>query len=101
MAISMFSNQWFKDQEENVSDEKVRVITATADLSKSEIRCEKYEASVYPSKTDIEMGKDLLPQSSKLLMEYLISNNLKLASFGRFLLNVMEPNSVLPPLFFG
>ena len=39
----------------------MRVITATADLSKSEIRCEKYEASVYPSKTDIEMGKDLFP----------------------------------------
>ena len=101
IAISIFSNQWFKDQEENVHDEKVRVITATTDLSKSEIRCKKYKTNVYSSKTDIKMGKYFLPQSLKLLMEYLISNNLKLASFGPFLRKVMKPNSILPPLFFG
>ena len=101
MAISIFSNQWFKDQEENVDDKKMRVITAATDLIKSEIRCKKHETNVYPSKNDIEMGKDFSPQSLKLLMEYLISNNLKLASFGQFLLKVIKPNSALPPLFLG
>ena len=46
--------QRYKNKKENFNDAKVRIITATTNLIKNEIRCIQYETNVYPSKTDIE-----------------------------------------------
>ena len=69
IANSIISNQLYKELKQNER------VAAAGDLIKSEIRWKQIEADVYPSKNDIEMGKNFLQPSMKLQMKYVISNN--------------------------
>ena len=46
----------------------MRIITAAENFIKNEMRCMRYETSVYPSKADIELGAKFLAPSLKLFM---------------------------------
>ena len=54
LASTIISEQWYKDRKENFNDAKARIITATTNFIKNEIRCIRYKINVYPSKADIE-----------------------------------------------
>ena len=56
MASTKLSDQCYNDRKENFSDARVRIITAAANLIKNEIKCLRYETTVYPSKTDTEFA---------------------------------------------
>ena len=77
MASAILSEQCYKNRKENFNDEKVRIITAAANLIKNEIKCIRYETNVYPSKADIELGSKFLPSTLKLLMKDLVGQGLK------------------------
>ena len=67
MASIELSKQWYKNRKENFNDEKVRIITATANLTKNEIRCIGYETDAYPSKENIKLGAEFSPLTLKVL----------------------------------
>ena len=56
MTSTILPEQWYKGRREDFNDEKVRIITAAANLIKNKIRCIRYETIVYSSKANIELG---------------------------------------------
>ena len=100
-ASTILSKQLYEDREENFNDEKVRIVTAAANLIKNETRCIRYETNVYPSKADIELVAEFLPQTLKLFIKVLVGQGLKRTSLGQCILKAMKRNIVIPPLLFG
>ena len=100
-ASTILSKQLYEDREENFDDEKVRIVTAAANLIKNETRCIRYETNVYPSKADIELVAEFLPQTLKLFIKVLVGQGLKRASLGQCILKAMKRNIVILPLLFG
>ena len=83
MASTILSEQWYKDRKENSSDEKLRIIIATANLIE--------KLYVYPSKADIELGAEFLPPTLKLLMKVLVWQSLQQASLDQCILKAVKP----------
>ena len=85
----------------NFSVEKVRIITAAANLIKNKERYIRYETNVYPSKGDSELSAEFLSPTLKLLMAVLVGQGLKQESMGQWILKAMKSKSVILPLLFG
>ena len=90
-----------KNRKENFNDEKVRIITTTANLIKNERKRTRYETNFYPSKAGIGLGAEFLSPTLKLLLTVLVGQGLKQASLGQCILKAMKSNSVILPLLFG
>ena len=67
----------------NFNVEKVRIITAAANLIKNKERYIRYETNVYPSKADSELSAEFLSPTLKLLMAVLVRQGLKQESMGQ------------------
>ena len=85
----------------NFNVEKVRIITAAANLIKNKERYIRYETNVYPSKGDSELSAEFLSPTLKLLMAVLVRQGLKQESMGQWILKAMKSKSVILPLLFG
>ena len=66
----------------------MRIITV-ANLIENEIRCIQHE-TVYPSRSDIELGAEFLPPTLKLLIKVLVGQGSKQASLGQSILKAMK-----------
>ena len=80
-------DKWYKDQKDNLLEERSCIITAAAKLIKHEVCCTNFNTDYYPLLEDIRMTADFLPPSLRLLIE--------------LLLNFREPNSVISSLISG
>ena len=101
MGNRIINDKWYQEKKNNIDDEAARVVKTAAKLIKAELRETIYNTDIYPSKTEINNFDNFTPSLLKILMETLITSELRQASISQSILKAARPRSIIPPLLFG
>jgi hypothetical protein len=104
MASYIINDKWHANKQENVEDERQRIVKAAAKLIKAEIRERDYNSTVYPTNEDVknvDLGKQWVTPLLQALMETLIPQEVKQVAISHSIIQTVKPRSVITPTLYG
>lgn len=104
MASTIINDKWYSERKTSAEDDSVRIVTAAANLIKSNIRQTLLKTDEYPGNRIIEDQSEAMKWVPDLLltfMQTLVGNDLKATSISHCVVQAVRPRSVISPVLFG
>ncbi|KAK6192248.1 hypothetical protein SNE40_003750 [Patella caerulea] len=103
MASLIINEKWYQDRKSDKNLEAQRIMSTAAKLIQEEIKARDYSKTEYPHPNDyknINSCQEFLTPCLRTLLTALLGENLKSASIGHAITQLVRPKSVLSPLLF-
>ena len=104
MASFILNDKWYSERKDSVADDAVRIVVAAAKLLVAAIKETNFLTAVYPSSNDIlSSGRCIqwMPDLLQVFVQALTKNEIKQASLGHGIVQLIRPQTCIAPLQFG
>jgi len=104
IASRIVSDKWYKERNQDVGKDNVRIVQEAAKLLKADIRETVYDNETYPpcsAISDRTVAKQWIPPLVRTFLENLVTDEVKQIAFGHSIVQACRPRSVVSPVLLG
>lgn len=99
----IINEKWYESKDDNIGEERIRMVTAAAKLIIADMRCHEQQRNVYPVPSQVRNIQELLYfilLSLRTMLECIIPKVVNVCSIGHAIMQCAMPRTVLSPLQF-